>query len=391
MLNYLSQKNKISYLIASYLENTVGFSPEATGVGSRYFSCGEEFVAHLIHEMNNAKKYIFLEFFSIEKGILWESIQEILAQKAADGLDVRLICDAVGSFGLYANGLKRKLEILGIKVFVFNTASVNTRNHRKLASIDGKVAFCGGINLADQYINIKEMYGHFKDGGVAVDGATAWNMTCAFLKMWELLSKEKVDYSELAPITANVDCTNHTTLSQPMIDTPADSVNVAEHTLINLISRSQEYVYITTPYLMCRKGFLSVLYTAARSGIDVRIITPYIADKRLVKQVTESYYHELIENKVRIFEYTPGFIHMKSIISDGQRAMVGTVNLDERSLYCDHECGVCLFGGSLVDAIDSDFKETLAQCKEITMEQLAEVGFFKRVIQRVSRLFAPFL
>jgi len=176
-----------------------------------------------------------------------------------------------------------------------------------------------------------------------------------------------------------------------MLDIPKDRATVSEHTFINFIMRAEKYVYVTTPYLMCGGEILSAMYTAARSGVDVRIITPYIADKKLVKAVTESYYRLLIENKVRIFEYLPGFIHAKTLIADGKRAMVGTVNLDYRSLYLHYECGICLFGGEVVDDIDKDFKKTLSQCREVTLDDLNRNSVLKRAVQRVCRLFAPFL
>jgi cardiolipin synthase len=228
------------------------------------------------------------------------------------------------------------------------------------------------------------------------DGETAWNMTLLFLSMWEYIGKDRVNYSEFVPrrkdYEAQTPKPGFAATAQPLLDVPHDKVTVSEHTFINFIMRAEKYVYITTPYLMCGGEILSALYTAARSGVDVRVITPYVADKKLVKAATESYYRGLLENKVRIFEYI-GFIHAKNIIADGTRAMVGTVNLDYRSLYLHHECGICLFGsdGGVVQDIARDFTDTFAQSREVMLSDLDGFSLPKQVFQKFSRLFAPFL
>jgi cardiolipin synthase len=382
-------------LICTYLKNSVGFSPAVTQ-NCVYFPVGEEKIAYLMDAVNKAEKYIFLEYFIIEEGLVWDSIREILARKAAQGVDVRLICDGAGCLYPLPWRFVHNMSKLGIKVKMFNpvrpfvSARINSRNHRKIASIDGKVAFCCGLNIADQYANVKQMYGHWKDSGVMVDGGTAWNMTLLFLSMWEFVSKgrERVDYSEFMPHFPQLQGDSYAGV---MLDIPKDRITVSEHMFINFISRAQKYVYMTTPYFMCSSEILSAMYAAARSGVDVRIITPYVADKKVVKAVTESYYRSLIKNHVRVFEYLPGFIHAKNMIADGQRAMIGTVNLDYRSLYLHYECGITLHGGKIVQDIDEDFKKTLSQCKEITLEELDKVSTLKRGLQRASRLLAPFL
>jgi cardiolipin synthase len=375
--------------VAAYLKNTVGFSPAVTG-DCAYFPSGEETIARLLNELSKAEKYIFLEYFIIDDGLIWESIHTILAQKAACGVDVRIICDGVGCLFTLLQGFTKQMAELGIKAAVFNTARLNTRNHRKIAVIDGRRAFCCGLNIADRYANITQMYGYFKDCGIMVDGGTAWNMSLLFLSMWEFVTKQRVQYSEFLPEINNcllpaADCQ----LTIPLHDTPGDTVPVSEHTIINIISRAEKYVYITTPYFMCSNEIIAVMHTAARSGVDVRLITPFVADKKLVKLATESYYPSLIENHVRVFEYI-GFIHAKSIIADGKRAMIGTINLDYRSLFSDYECGIYLFGGKIVDDINEDFKMTLSQSKEVTLDDLNSVSRFKRMIQLICRFFAPF-
>ena len=416
-----SQNSESNGLLAKYLENTVGVTP-APLQNCAYFSSGEETIANILCEISKAKKYIFLEFFAIGKGVLWDSFYNVLKQKANEGVEVRIIYDAIGCLFKLPFNFTKKLKKDGIKVRMFNPTRCNIRNHRKIAIIDGEIAICGGINLSDEYANLKELYGHWKDSGVKIDGQAAWDMTLTFLSMWQsirndryqpqgkpctprpsgertdasvgiltrasLNKKETEDFSFFKPrLKETGDCA---TLCSTMFKNPHSPVNVSEHTIIQFIMRANNCVWITTPYLICNKAILAALYVAAQSGIDVRIITPYIADKKIVKLATESYYKQLIENKVRIFEYIPGFIHAKNIISDKEVAMVGTVNLDYRSLYLQHECGVCFFCGKIIDDIYNDYTETLKLCKEITISQLQEISLFKRAIQRISRIFAPF-
>jgi len=393
----LALSDNPSYLTANYIKNSVGFTPSGVSVCA-YFPVGELKMQRLITEMKNAKKYIFLEYFIIEEGKIWDEIYAILRKKAEEGLDIRLIYDGAGCLYPLPFGFKKNMERAGIKVRVFNpvrpfvSTRVNVRNHRKIAVVDGEKAFCGGLNIADQYVNIKKMYGHWKDSAVMTDGGAAWDMTLMFLSMWEFLSKgeETTDYAAFKPDMPAVS-DNSGAFAVPMFDIPHDKVTVSEHVFISLISHAEKYVYITTPYLMCGSEILSALYVAAKSGVDVRIITPYVADKRIVNAVTKSYYKGLLENNIRVFEYSPGFIHAKNIIVDGKRAMVGTVNLDFISLYMHYECGVCFFGGKIVADIERDFNETFEICGEIRLLDLERVNPVMRAARRACRLLAPFL
>jgi cardiolipin synthase len=351
--------DSISTKIITYLENSGGFTPAAADCV--YLPTGEQTAAYLLDALKKAKRYIWLEFFTIEKGILWGDIQEILANKAAQGLDVRVVYDGFGCLFVFPKRIIREMTNAGIKVRAFKPDKISHRNHRKIAVIDGEVTFCGGLNLSDRYANLEEMFGYWKDSAVMIT---------------ETAEKQSEPTKPSGQATVCV----------PLFDIP--KARIAEHTLINFIARAERYVYITTPYLMCGSGILSVMSAAAYSGVDVRVITPFIADKKAVKAATESYYKALLNGGVRVFEYTPGFIHAKSLISDGKRAFVGSVNLDYRSLYLNYECGVCLFEGQAVDDISRDFTETLAQCKEITLADLEQVSLFKRAVQRFCRIFA---
>jgi cardiolipin synthase len=334
----------------------------AVSADCTYFGTGEETAAYLLDALSKARSYIFLEFFTIEKGVLWNKISEILKRKAAAGVDVRVVYDRIGSLFVFPKRLIRELTSAGVKVRAFKPANVNHRNHRKIAAMDsesGHTTFVGGLNLSDRYANLEEKWGHWKDSAVMIREPDVWE--------------------EHEP-------GGDDTIAVPMFDEPR--IRAGEHTFINFISTARDCVYITTPYLMCGSGLLSVMSAAALSGVDVRVITPFIADKRAVKLATESYYKPLIDNKVRVFEYIPGFIHAKSIIADGKRGAVGSANLDYRSLYLNFECGVCLFGGKAVADLQRDFDETFALCKEITHADLAEFSAFKRGLQRFCRVFA---
>jgi len=341
--------------IITYLENE-GF--HASRESCRYFRSGEEFFARLMYELNRAKSYIFIEFFNIEEGRLFQDVVNLLRYKVEQGVDVRLSYDRIGSLSTLPRSSVREMTNAGIKVFPFIRARRFSRfgetNHRKMVVIDGEVAFCGGLNLADRYANVREFFGHWKDTGV---------MTTL---------------GDDSPLSTVI----------PMFDSPNE--RVWERTFINFVTSAQKYVYITTPYIICTSGVISVLATAAKSGIDVRIITPFIADKRVVKLATESYYEELLANKIRVFEYTPGFLHAKSIVSDDCRAFVGSANLDYRSLYRSYECGVCMFdsqAGGAVSAVKHDFVDILGLCREITSADLAQVSKFKRGVKRTARIF----
>jgi cardiolipin synthase len=336
--------------ISSYLENTVG--TVSAVCDCTYFSSGEEFFARFLHEAEKAQHSIYVEFFLIEKGVYWSAAQSLLMRKARADVDVRVVYDPLACITTLPRRHIREMTEAGIKVRAFRSPNINHRNHRKIIVIDGNTTLCGGVNLSDRYGNLIELFGHWKDSG--------------------LMMIER---------TGNTQCI-------PLFDTPHE--RVGEHTLLNLISGAEDYVWITSPYFMCGQGVRSALYAAALSGVDVRIILPYIADKTIVKAATESYYHELLTNKVRVFEYTQGFIHAKNIVSDDEIAMVGSINLDYRSLYLNYECGIVM-QGEVVSDVANDFTETLKFCKEITFEDLEKVSIFKRACQLTCRIFAFFL
>lgn len=351
---------------------------------------------HLLMEIKKAEKYIFLEYFIIQEGLMWNSILEILQDKVQQGVEVRVIYDDIGCFLLLPDNYHHQLQEKGIKCAVFNkfrpflTTVQNNRDHRKLAIIDGKVAFTGGINLSDEYINAYERCGHWKDSCIMIKGKAVWSFTLIFLQMWSICKNDNDCYLDYYPWKHHK-CNNQSDgLIQPYADSPMDKENIGEHVYLQIINRAKEYVYISTPYLIIDDNVLLSLKLAAKSGIDVKIMLPYKWDKKLVHFTTRSYYRDLIKEGVRIYEYSEGFVHSKFFISDDKIAAIGTTNLDFRSLYLNFECGSCIYDATCIKDMKRDFVKTLATCKEITSED-CKVNFFTKVLQDICRLFAPLM
>lgn len=376
----------------NYMQNCAGFPVYSAGK-TDYLSPGEEMFDRLTTELEKAEKYIFLEYFIVQEGKMWNTILEILKRKVAQGVKVRVIYDDMGCFFLLPKNYAKHLKSLGIECVVFNpfrpllSVIQNNRDHRKIAVIDGKVAFTGGINLADEYINSYEKHGHWKDSAIMLTGKAAWGLTVIFLQMWELCTKWAEDYSVYYP-----DIIAHTETGYiiPYCDSPLDNENVGEHVYLQIINNSKKYVYINTPYLIIDSSMVSALTLAAKSGVDVRIVTPHKWDKRLVHLTTRSYYRELIDAGVKIYEYTNGFIHSKTFVSDDYAATVGTANLDFRSLYLQFECGVLMYNTPAVMQVKEDFLSTLKVCQPITKEDCRS-NLITRFFQDILRLIAPLM
>lgn len=378
-----------------YLQDFAGF-PVYTDTQTRYLSPGEKKLKVLLEELKKAEKYIFLEYFIVQEGSMWNSILEVLKQKVSQGVLVRLIYDDMGCFLTLPKDYPTQLRKLGIQCAVFNpfrpllTVKQNNRDHRKIAVIDGKVAFTGGINLSDEYINAIEKHGHWKDASIMLDGKAAWSFTLIFLQMWELCTHEDECYEDYYPWKENVCPVTATGFVQPYADSPMDTENVGEHVYLQILNNAKNYVYITTPYLIVDDSMLSALCLAAKSGVDVRVITPHRWDKWMVHMTTRSYYRDLIKAGVKIYEYTNGFIHSKTFVSDDRIATVGTTNLDFRSLYLHFECGTLLYETAAVMEVKEDFIHTLEICQQIT-EADFKTNIVMRLLQDILRLFAPLM
>lgn len=381
---------------ARYIQNNAAFPLYRHGY-SKYYPVGELVYKEMLEELRKAEHYIFMEYFIINEGIMWNSILEILAEKAQQGVDVRLIYDDLGCAFRLPPKYDQKLEDMGIKVARFHpftptlSAKQNNRDHRKMTIIDGHTGFTGGINLADEYINAIERFGHWKDSGFMLKGEAAWSLTVMFLTMWEYIKGTVEDIDLFRPSTMPQLPSNQGGYIQPFSDNPLDGEAVGETVYLNIISRATEYIYIYSPYLILDVEMVNALNIAAKSGLDVRIMTPYRADKQIVHGVTRSYYSELLKNGVRIFEYEPGFMHSKAIVSDDKVAVVGSINLDYRSLYLHFENGVWLYNTPSVLEIKDDFLETVESCIEADLDVYGNLSLYKRFKWSVLRLIAPLL
>ena len=372
------------------------YCPPYQNTTTEYLPLGEVKFERMVEELKKAKHYIFLEYFIIQEGKMWNTILDILRQKAAEGVDVRVIYDDMGCIMILPTGYDKTLEQMGIKCRIFNpfvpilSSRFNTRDHRKICVIDGNVGFTGGINLADEYINAYEKHGHWKDTSILLKGEAVFSLTVMFLSMWDYLDGTiaKTDYSRYYPTVWDENAKGYV---QPFADNPLDDEAVGETVYLNLINKAKRYVYITTPYLILSSEMLTALTSAAKCGVDVRIITPHVPDKWYVHAVSRSHYQPLIEAGVKIYEYTPGFIHAKTFVVDDDYAVVGTINLDYRSLYLHFECAVWMYQTPSVAQVRDDFFKTQQISQEITLEECRSLSFPRRLGRSVLRVFAPLM
>lgn len=376
-----------------YVEKTA-YAPVYRNTEAVYFSTGEEYFAAVLKELAKARKFIFLEYFIIEEGKMFGDVLDVLKQKVAEGVEVRIMYDDIGTINKLPRKYDRKLEEMGFRVSVFNRmkpsldAFLNYRDHRKILVVDGNVGFTGGINLADEYINEVERFGHWKDTGIMLRGQAVTKLTETFLQLWHFSRGEtKIDYKEYA---SNLICQSDGYI-QPFADGPSTDDLTCELCYMGLINTATDHFYVTTPYLILDNEMTTALCHAARSGVDVRIITPFIPDKKTVMAVTRSNYRTLLESGVRIFEYTPGFIHAKSVIMDGVACIVGTANFDFRSLYLHFENCVLCYKSKCVAEVEHDFLETQEKSQEITLQDIKKKGALYALLQAVLKLFSPLM
>lgn len=382
-------------LQSKYIEDYAMY-PAFRNQGTKYFSLGEHKHLALLEELKAAKEFIFLEYFIIDLGNMWDSILHILIEKANQGLDIRLIYDDFGTLTTFEPGYKKTLEKHNIKVAVFNplipflAIRMNNRDHRKMVIIDGVVAFTGGINIADEYINEIQRFGHWKDAGLLVKGEAVYAFTVMFITMWDQLSKSK-NPTNIKAYMRKSQLPYEEGFIQPFSDSPLDDEPVGETVYLNLINRAKESIYITTPYLIISNEMVTAFVNAAKAGVKVHIITPHLGDKWYVQAVSRSYYDVLIASGVKIYEYTPGFIHSKTFLVDDIYGVVGTINLDYRSLFLHFENAVWLFKTPCLQDLKKDVLHTLALSKEVTKTDLAHVSFIRKGARKILRLFAPLM
>ncbi len=372
-----------SYLLAN------GF-PLYIAENVKYYPFGDAAFSDLLECVRRAQNSIYLEFFIVCEGTALDELTETLAERAAAGVDVRFLIDGTGSAFIKPKGFTKHMEKLGIKVCEFNPLSpsglsvLNISDHRKILVIDGKYAFCGGINIADEYMNRKERFGIWKDGGILIEGGASAGFAKFFSQMWELSCGEKTVISN--------ECDNSGCIMvQPFADVPLSGCRISIEVYLNIINRAHEYLYITTPYLVCDDEIIGALCTAARSGIDVRLILPGIPDKKYVNIITKSFYEKLIAHNVRIYEYKKGFIHCKNIVCDDEIAAVGTVNLDYRSFAENFECGCVIYDREVTEKIKRDLDNTLKDCELITREKADRTTWFVKIARIFLKLLSPLM
>lgn len=361
---------------------------------ARYFASGEEWFPVFLAKLKEAKHFIFLEYFIINPGTMWDEVLAVLKQKVSEGVQVKLIYDDLGCLdsGRY---FARNMNDLGIETYCFNrlrpalAIQMNNRDHRKICVIDNTVGFTGGVNLSDEYANRIVRFGYWRDSAIMIEGAAVWSLTVMFLGMYTYLKKddEGIDYSRYKlPYAAPA---NPSGFFQPFSDTPTDMANTGLSVHMNLVLQARKYVYIDTPYLILAEPMKDALCLAGDNGIDVRILTPHIPDKKLAFTMTRSNYAVLLEHGVKIYEYTPGFNHTKNIVSDDLRGTVGTVNTDYRSYYLHFENGILFEDPLTADALREAFLKGLEQSQEVTLEDTKHINFLVRIFSAVANLFAP--
>ena len=370
-----------------------GHFPAWEHTAARYFDCGEAMYPQLLADLEQAEKFIFLEFFIVKSGRMWAGVEEILKRKAAQGVDVRLIYDDFGSLLGLPKDFVVRMERHRIRCIPFNpvvpfvSVVMNHRDHRKIVVVDGRVGYTGGVNLADEYINAEERFGRWKDAAIRLEGAAVWNFTVMFLNCWNAFRPSETDYTPFAP-AGPLPASDG--VVQPYGDSPLDDEPVAETVYFNILAQAQRYVYIDTPYFSVGEEMLGALKAAAKRGVDVRLLLPGIPDKKLVFRLTRSYYLPLLRAGVRIYEYTPGFLHAKCYVSDDRVAVVGSINMDYRSLFLHFECGALLMDNSQVLALRDDVRATLPLCREIHLSD-CRTNLPGTVLDSARRLLSPLM
>ncbi|MDO4523331.1 MAG: cardiolipin synthase [Eubacteriales bacterium] len=363
---------------------------------STYYSSGEAVLDTMLGELKKAKRFIFLEYFIVSPGFMWDSVLNILKEKAKEGVEVRFLYDGMCDIFQFPKDYPKELEKYGIQCKVFLpivpalSTVQNNRDHRKILVIDGEIAFTGGINLADEYINRKERFGYWKDAAIMFRGDAARSFTLMFLRMWTVVSRVTFpeDYTRYLTTQVSVEGDGFV---MPYSDNPLDNEQVGELVYMDILNTATKYVHIMTPYLVLDHEMIVALTYAAKRGVDVKIIMPHIPDKKYAFILARTYYNELLKAGVQIYEFLPGFVHSKLFVSDDEKAVVGSINLDYRSLYLSFECAAMLYRSRTVLDIEADFEETLKQCMQVTTDICAKEAMHIRLAGKILRFLAPLM
>ncbi len=363
-----------------------------------YFDNGHDGWCRMLEDLKGAERFIFLEYFIIKPGVMWDAVLEVLKEKAAAGVEVRMIYDDVGSITYLPRKYASEMEATGIKCIAFNpyrpvySVVMNHRDHRKIMVIDGHIAYTGGINFADEYIGLDDRFGEWKDNALRMHGEGVRSMTLMFLHMWNAIHPTDTTegmrcYMPRPEEVENVTCAG---VVQPYGDSPVDSEPLAENVYLNIINQAVDYVYIFSPYVIIDTETNHALCLAAKRGVDVRLVVPEVPDKKIVYHLTRSYFPELIENGVKIFKFTPGFVHSKCFVADDRLAVVGSINTDYRSLYLHFENACYFVDHPVVDEVKKDFEDTFPRCEEVVLKK-RRFGLLHSAYLSILRLFAPLL
>lgn len=367
-----------------------GHYPPHQHTDVKYYPLGELMFADMIKDLAQAEKFIFFEYFIVGEGKMWQQMKAVMIEKARKGVDVRVMYDDFGSLMVLPKDFKKELSEAGIQVIPFNplvpflALGMNNRDHRKILIIDGNIGYNGGINIADEYINEINRYGHWKDTGVRLQGDAVLNLTSMFLSVWHAYDEREINLkaysSEISAESKGI--------VQPFSDNPLDEEFRSETIYMDILWQAKEYVYIFTPYLVIDHEMYVALTSAAKRGVDVRLLIPKVSDQKLVADLAESYYRQLLEGGVRIYRYSPGFIHAKSYVSDDRIAVIGTINMDYRSLYLHFECGTFMIDTDAVSELKQDALDSFAVSEEVFLSDL-RFRFFRRIYHSLLRIISP--
>ena len=390
----LAQEEPEVYALSSYTLRNGGF-PVYDNTTVEYFPLGDEFFPALLRELEQAKQFIFLEFFILDEGLMWGAVRELLERKVQEGVEVRLLYDGTCALFNLPYQYPKELRRQGIQCKMFSpirplvSTHYNNRDHRKIVVIDGHTAFTGGVNLADEYINRRQRFGHWKDTAILLRGDAVRSFTLMFLQMWNV-DQRREDFARYlnVPLPALTDARGYVI---PYGDSPLDEERVGQQVYMDILNRAQRYVHIMSPYLIIDDKMTNALTFAAKRGVEVSLILPHIPDKKYAFALAKTHYKELLRSGVQIWEYTPGFVHAKSFVSDDRKAVVGTINLDYRSLSLHFECAAYLYDVPAVEDVERDFQETLSHCQRITLLSLRETPLKTMLLGKVLKLLAPLM
>lgn len=382
----------------NYYLNKSGRFPLYENTDVTYYPIGEKMFQSMLVELDKAKDFIFMEYFIVDDGYMWDNILEVLIKKANEGVDVRVMYDGTCEFALLPRTYPSSLEKLGIHCKVFSPVSpfisthYNYRDHRKIMVIDGKTAYNGGINMADEYINYTHKYGHFKDVGVMLKGDAVDSFTLMFLQMWSV-NERHCDFSKYLNVGDCLSAGGYFSngFVMPFGDCPLDEYDVGKSVYMDILNRAKDYVYIMTPYMIMDGELENSLTFSAERGVDVRIILPHISDSFVAQALAKTHYKKLLDAGVKVYEYTPGFVHAKVFVSDDVKSVVGSINMDYRSLYHHFECATYMYGTRCIEDIKSDYKDTLAKCQQVTYESIKNDKWYIKLIGKVLKFVAPLI